>query len=125
MCIRDRNKAFQILDYDRAFDGLKKGDKLNTNQKKLVKQKFKKFKDAVLTIQMKQNNYCLKNTKLMEPIMNEAIQKTHTKFETFYTRWFDSGFASHPEKYTGVQPSTLEGIINRLYGPKTRKVVEL
>lgn len=112
------NAAFQILSYDKAFDGFKKGDKLNTQQKKIIKNKFKKFKEAVLDIQQKHNTYCLKNTKLMEPIMNEAIQKTHSKFEPCYMRWHDSGFASHPEKYTAVQPSTLEGIITRLYGAK-------
>lgn len=112
------NKAFAILAYDKAFDNFKKGEQLNSTQKKIIKTKFKKFKEAVLEIQMKHNTYCLKNTKLMEPIMNEAISKTHSKFESFYMRWHDSGFARHPEKYTAVQPSTLEGIINRLYGPK-------
>lgn len=112
------NKAFAILSYNNAFDGVKKGMKLTKEQKSILKYKFKNFKEAVLEIQQKHNAYCLKNTKLMEPIMNEAISKTHSKFETFYMRWHDSGFANHPEKYTAVQPSTLEGIINRMYGPK-------
>ncbi|EAX95086.1 Exo70 exocyst complex subunit family protein [Trichomonas vaginalis G3] len=112
------NKAFAILSYNSAFDGVKKGQKLTPQQKSILKSKFKNFKEAVLEIQQKHNSYCLKNAKLMEPIMNEAISKTHSKFESFYMRWHDSGFANHPEKYTAVQPSTLEGIINRMYGPK-------
>jgi exocyst complex protein 7 len=110
------NKAFSILSYDSAFDGYKKGTPLNKTQKQVIKHKFRDFKDAVTSIQQKHTQYCLKNKKLMAPIMNEAISKTKSRFESFYSKWHDSGFDPRPEKYTAVQPSTLEGIIVRMYG---------
>ena len=110
------NKAFAILSYDSAFDGYKKQMPLNNTQKKIIKQKFSNFNAAILSLQTKHCSYCLKNKKLMAPIMNEAISKTKSKFESFYQKWHDSGFSKNPEKYTQTQPSTVEGIITRLYG---------
>ena len=113
------NKTFAALEFDKsdykAFDGFKKGNALNKTQKNIIKTKFKNFRDKVLDLQKKHTNYCLKNVKLMEPIKNEAISKTHSKFESFYMRWHDSGFATHPEEYITITPTTLEGIITRMY----------
>ena len=120
------NKASAVLEFEKselkAFDGFKKGNPLTKTQKNIIKTKFKNFRDKILELQKKHTSYCLKNVKLMEPIKNEAISKAHAKFQSFYMRWHDSGFATHPEEYITITPTTLEGIITRMYTKQNKEI---
>ena len=118
-------KAFSILDFAQSelklFADYKKGGDLNKQQKNIIKKKFEKCNVFVTELQNKHLTYCLKNTKLMEPIKNEATKKIHEKFEPFYNRWHDSNFHSQPEQYIKYTPSTLEAIVFRMYTKANQK----
>ena len=118
-------KAFSILDFAQSelklFGDYKKGGELNKQQKNIIKKKFEKCNVFVTELQNKHLTYCLKNTKLMEPIKNEATKKIHEKFEPFYNRWHDSNFHSQPEQYIKYTPSTLEAIVYRMYTKANQK----
>lgn len=88
---------------------------LNKKQKQIIKAAFKNFIDRVNEIQAKHRKYNTKNTKLMQPILNDTLQKITHKYDKFYVKWKDSGFSKNPTTYISYQPATLAQLVTMIY----------